>query len=115
MSKAAPQRGAKSEAVRQYLKANPDAGPTEVVNALSDLGVTIGLVSNIKTRLAQGKTERKVNRKARRRRERQVAAQAASFTAAELVQVQTFVADFGSVERVQQALEALALLGRQAA
>ena len=44
------EQGSKSEAVRQYLKANPKAGPKEVVDSLKATGITVtaGLVSSIK-------------------------------------------------------------------
>jgi len=45
-----PERGAKSRAVREYLKENKKAGPKEIVDALKAQGieVTSTLVSNIK-------------------------------------------------------------------
>lgn len=49
-SMAKGKQGSKSEAVRQYLKANPKAGPKEVVDSLKATGITVtaGLVSSIK-------------------------------------------------------------------
>jgi len=48
--------GNKSQAIRDYLSVHPDAGPTEVVAAMSANGIECGLahVSNIKARLRQG-------------------------------------------------------------
>jgi len=45
-------RGARSQAVRDYLKAHPQAGPKEIVDGLKSQGVTVsvGLVRGIKYR-----------------------------------------------------------------
>ncbi len=52
----------KSQAIRDYLEKKKDAGPKEVIAALKKKGVkvSIGLVSNVKTNMSQGKgTKRK--------------------------------------------------------
>ena len=41
----------KSAKVREYLAAKPDAGPTEVAQALRAYKISPGFVSNIKTKL----------------------------------------------------------------
>jgi hypothetical protein len=41
----------KSAKVREYLKTKPDAGPTEVSEALKAYKISPGFVSNIKTKL----------------------------------------------------------------
>lgn len=45
-----PERGSRSQAIRDYLQSNPKAGPKEVVAALGAQGISVtkGLVSNIK-------------------------------------------------------------------
>lgn len=60
LSMARSKHGAKSNAIRTYLAANPDAGPSAVVAALKEQGVnaTIGLVSNVKHRLSKPKKKR---------------------------------------------------------
>ena len=44
------ERGARSKAIREYLKSHSSAGPKEIVAALKEQGVevTVGLASNIK-------------------------------------------------------------------
>lgn len=63
MAKKAP-RGERSQQIRDYLAANPNAGPGEVVKGLAEKGITVkaGLVSAIKYK----KTETKVKGKLRR-------------------------------------------------
>lgn len=60
-----PEHGARSKAIREYLKSNPAAGPNKVVAALKEQGLTVtkGLVSNIK----YGGQSSKMTAKSRRR------------------------------------------------
>lgn len=51
MAKKQKPKPSMSDRVREYLKEHPDAGPSEVTEALSEFGVTIGLVSNVKNRM----------------------------------------------------------------
>jgi hypothetical protein len=52
----------KSEKVRDYLAEHPDAGPTDVANALKRYGISVALVSAIKSK---GKTAGRKRRKAK--------------------------------------------------
>jgi hypothetical protein len=52
----------KSEKVRDYLAEHPDAGPTDVANALKRYGISVALVSAIKSK---GKTGGPKRRKAK--------------------------------------------------
>ena len=41
----------KSAEVRQYITDHPDAGPTEIANALKKLNITPNFVSNVKLKM----------------------------------------------------------------
>lgn len=99
-------RGAKSQAVRDYLTANKDAGPTAVMAALKTQGLSVStaMVSGIKAKMG-------LTKKRRRRK----ATGAASTTANghlsidDLVRAKKLVDQIGG-ERAREALEALAKL-----
>ena len=59
----------KSQKVRDYLAEHPDAGPTAVANALKRYGVSVALVSAIKSK---GKTGGRKSRKAKAAKRRSV-------------------------------------------
>jgi hypothetical protein len=59
----------KSQKVRDYLAEHPDAGPTAVANALKRYGVSVALVSAIKSK---GKTGGRKRRKAKATKRRSV-------------------------------------------
>src|SRR5687768_13689926 len=100
-------RGAKSQAVRDYLKANKDAGPTAVVAALKEQGLSVStaMVSGIKAKIGLSK----------RRRRRKVARAGASangnghLTVDDLLRAKKLVDEIGA-ERAKEAIEALAKL-----
>lgn len=100
--------GAKSEAIRTYLAANPDAGPTAVVAALKEQGIkaTIGLVSNIKFRLANPTGKR--SRPAAGRRGNKTGR--TELTADQLLAAKRMADELGGVEAARAALDALAAL-----
>lgn len=70
----------KSEEVRKYIGQHPDAGPTEVSEALKKFSISPAFVSNIKTKMKNGGQKRK-----RRRGRRPAAAKGNSGSAAESV------------------------------
>lgn len=61
MAKTRKKKVNKSAAIREYQKANPHAGPTEVVQELGKKGikVTVALASNVKANAAKKKTGKK--------------------------------------------------------
>jgi hypothetical protein len=103
--------GSKSQAVRDYLAAHPDAGPKTVVDALREQGVNISLA------LASAVKYSKAKRGGRRGRRRMVrisggAAAAApartgGLTAADLFEVKRFVDQLGGMSKAKQAIETL--------
>ena len=94
-----PARGARSQAVRDYLKSNPSANVKTVVEELAKGGmkVSAALVGAIKYA------------KAKKKRRRRVAAAAASegLDIQKLIAVKKLVNDLGGVEEVRKALTAL--------
>jgi hypothetical protein len=103
----------KTDLILQYLAANPSATTREVVAALEAHGISESLVAKVRQKAA-----RKGKRGPKRRR-RQKAAGAAPVVAAnsvglnidDLVAAKKLVAQVGSIERVKEALSALARLG----
>ena len=116
----------KSQAIREFLGANPDATNLQVASALNKegLNVTANYVSTIKTNM-KNKTKKKPGRKAAKPKataakkaagpKKQAAAgkkQASTdkISLDELVQAKKFVAKLGGVEEAQQAIKAWKLL-----
>jgi len=98
-------RGAKSQAVRDYLTANKDAGPSAVVAGLKEQGVAVSLptVSAIKAKMG-------LSKKRRRRKVVRAAAPANShLTVEDLLRAKKLVDEIGA-QRAKEALEALAKL-----
>jgi len=104
-------RGAKSEAIRTYLAANPDAGPTAVVAALKEQGVkvTVGLAANIKHRLSKPKSQR-----ARRSTGKRGSTNgSAEISLDQLLAAKQMVDSLGGVEAARAALDALVALQQE--
>ena len=101
--------GARSQAIRDYLAINPEAGPKEIVESLRAAGVkvTLGLASNIKYggNRPKGKRGRKGRRSAVRVAVRRNGAAAVSVV--ELVEVKRLADSLGGLDQVRQAVEAL--------
>jgi hypothetical protein len=100
------ERGARSQAIRDYLAAKPEAGPKEVISALKAKGVvvTTGLVSNIKYG----------GKKSKRRRGRSLTMRAAArrtgkstVTIDQLLEVKRFANSLGGAEQLRRALDTL--------
>jgi hypothetical protein len=91
-------RGARTQAIKDYLAEKPAAGPNEVVNALAEKGikVSVGLVSNIKygsrAKGAKGKKKARAG---------------GPITVDQLVEIKRLADSFGGVENAQKALETL--------
>ena len=99
-------RGAKSQAVRDYLSANKDAGPSAVVAALKEQGVSVSLptVSAIKAKMGLSKKRRR--RKAARGA---LANGSVGLSVDDLLRAKKLVDQIGA-ERAMEAIEALARL-----
>jgi hypothetical protein len=103
-------RGARSQAVRDYLAANPTASPKEVVEGLREQGVKVKvtLVNSIKYKKPSGK------RRGRRAMTISAAARRApangNVTFDQLLGVKWLVDSLGGADQVRQALDALAQL-----
>ncbi|MBW3541451.1 MAG: hypothetical protein KY476_14385 [Planctomycetes bacterium] len=108
----------RSEAIRDYLKAHPDATPKQVVAGLSEQGVTVttGLVYKVKSSSGLGGSRRRRVK----RRKRTTAPQAtptamstagasagAGLTAQDLFAAKQFTDNVGGLKAARQALDAL--------
>ena len=98
-------RGARSQAVRDFLAANPTASPNQVVNGLREQGikVKVTLVNSIKYKKpSKGRTRRAPSvRMAARRSSRN------GVTVEQLLEVKRFADSIGGAEQVRQALKTL--------
>jgi|SRR5579872_1576144 len=96
-------RGLRSEAIREYLTANPNANPKRIVAALEEMGieVTVGLASNIK----YGGKRRKAGSPAVRAVTRRT--WNGSLTVEQLLEVKRLSDSLGGVDRLRLAVEAL--------
>lgn len=98
MSMADEKKVNKSEAIRNYLKTNPEAGPKEVKEALGKQGIEVsdGLVSNIKHKLANPDGSK--SSKGRQTRSTEL-------TASELLQAVEVVNGAGGADSVRSVLD----------
>jgi len=96
----------KSQAIRDYAKANPKAGPKEIAETLTKQGikVTPGLVSNVKT---MAKKRRRAKRKPAPATKPAVSDRVSLST---LVQAKKMAEQLGGVDKAKRALAALAKL-----
>lgn len=100
--KAAKSEVNKSELIRNYKAEHPEAGPSAIVEALAQQGVTV-TPAFVSTVLSNAK------RKSRRRSSRRPAAgRAAGNGVATLVQAKQFAEKLGGIEKARAALDALA-------
>lgn len=96
-------RGAKSQAIRDYLTHNPEAAPKEVIEALKGqkLKVTSQMVSTIRTKMTGKKVKRRKKRKG---------APADMVSMETLLKAKKLIAEMGSLEMAREAIDALAKL-----
>ena len=96
----------KSQAIRDYLKTHPKAGPTEVVNELKKKGrkITPALVSNVKAAMLGKKRGAGRGRGASIGKNDQV-------SLAALVEARDFVDRVGGIAKAEKILKALQKLG----
>ena len=94
-----------SQAIRDYLAANPSASPNDIVAGLKQQGITVspGLASNVKytSRSKAGKRGRPAGRRGPGRPRSGNGA----LTAADLIEAKRLADQLGGVEKVRKALE----------
>ncbi|QDV72080.1 hypothetical protein [Botrimarina mediterranea] len=110
----------KSEAIREYLKSHPDAGPTEVATELKKKGidVALALVSNVKAAMLGRKKKKKKKKGAKPgpktgrvgRPAGRPAGPTDKVSLSHLIEAQDFAAKVGGVEQAQALLKALGKL-----
>jgi hypothetical protein len=113
---AKPERGAKSTAIREYLKAHPKARVQDVVDELKKQGITVSaaLVNNIKyTKKKPGKRGRKRGRPAATKPSNGSANVADRISLQALVEVKKTAERLGGIDELQKAAAALAKLQQQ--
>jgi hypothetical protein len=103
---AAKQTVNKSQAIRDYMKANPKASPKETSEALTQQGikVTAAFVSTVKT---QAKNKRQAKKKAAPAAKPAISDKVSIST---LVQAKKMAEQLGGVDKAKATLEALAKL-----
>ncbi|QDT67349.1 hypothetical protein MalM25_02460 [Planctomycetes bacterium MalM25] len=105
----------KSQAIRDYLKNKPDAGPTEIVKELKKKGMTLtpALVSNVKAAML-GKKPGKKKRRGKpgpKPGSKRVASISDKVSLSSLIEAREFVDKVGGVDQAQALLKALGKLG----
>ncbi|MBC8871901.1 MAG: hypothetical protein H8E44_20930 [Planctomycetes bacterium] len=101
----------KTQVIKDYLAAHPDAGPKEVAAAVNKqgLGITTNYVSNVKSKMkGKGKGKKKVAAKKTVAAKQQAASDQISLSA--LLQAKKLVAKLGGVDQAKEAISALAQL-----
>jgi len=95
-------RGAKSQAIRDYLATNKKAKASEVVAALAEKGTTVStaMVYSLKARNKMGK----------RRRKAEANGQSVGLSITGLVAAKKLVDTVGGIEQAREAINALAKL-----
>jgi hypothetical protein len=97
-----PERGVKSQAIREYLNEHKRAKATEVVKALADKGITVSpaMVYGLKARNSMGKQRRKAVARGEK----------IGPSISHLLAAKKFVQETGGVKEAQEALAAFAKL-----
>ena len=107
MAKKRSARGVnKSQAIRDYLAANPQATPNEIVAALKQQGIKVsqGLVSNVKYSKPRAGGKKRRGRPPGRGR---ATAANGALTASDLIEAKRVVEQLGGIEQARQALATL--------
>lgn len=101
------QRGAKSQAIRDQLSANPTAMPKEIIAVLKKMGMSVSsqMVSTLRSKMSGGT-------KKRRRRKKAVAARqnGQMILLSDLIETKKLADRLGGLEKAQEAVAALAKL-----
>jgi hypothetical protein len=97
-------RGAKTQAIREYVAANPDQGPKDIVAGLKAQGMTVkpGLVSAVKYGKKDRKRSRRPSVRAAARHTKN-----GSVTVEQLIEVKKLADSIGSADQVRSALDTL--------
>jgi hypothetical protein len=95
-------RGEKSQAIRDYFKANPKAKASEVVSALAEKGIKVStpMVYTLKARNSMGK----------RRKQARSSGQTIGLSITSLLAAKKFVDQAGGIDQAREAIDALAKL-----
>jgi hypothetical protein len=95
-------RGAKSQAIRDYLASNKRAKASEVVSALAEKGITVtrAAVYNLRARKRMG----------RRRRKAEASGQVVGLSIDHLIAAKKLVDTVGGIQQARGAIDALAKL-----
>lgn len=104
----------KSQAIRDYLKTKPQAGPTEIVKELKKKGMTLtpALVSNVKAAMLGKKPGKKRRGKpGPKPGAKKAAAATDKVSLSALIDARDFVEKVGGVAQAQALLKALDKLG----
>jgi hypothetical protein len=98
-------RGAKSQAILDYIANNPDAGPKAIVDGLKAKGITVkpGLVSNIKySKRSKGRKKKRLALHVAARRTKST-----GLTVDQLIEVKRLADLLGGVAALRQAVDML--------
>jgi hypothetical protein len=100
-------RGVKSQAIRDYLTANIEAGVSDVVGALKQMGVSVSkqMVSTIRMRM-KGAPKKRGPKKKRKGAKKN----GAMVSLGILMQAKRLADQLGGVEKAKEAMDALAKL-----
>lgn len=111
--KRAAREAGKSQAVRDYLDKNPDAGPKQVVEGLAAQGINVSraLVGIVKYRSGpkrrKATRKKKVRRKVKTRAAAPTSTRANHLTADDLFEAKKLADSLGGIDEARRALEAL--------
>lgn len=105
----AKKHGSKSQAIRDYIAANPNAGPTEIYNALTKQGVAVskGLVAVVKYKKPSG-AKKAAKQRGRPRKSQPLTS---GLSATDLIAAKQLADSLGGVQQAREALELLEKLG----
>jgi hypothetical protein len=106
-------RGAKTQAIRDYLAAHPDASPKEVVEGLkttTGMSVKLSLVSVLKYSKRKAGKRRRGRAMTMSTAARRTISNGSSLSFEQLVEVKRLSDSLGGSERVRETLDALAQL-----
>jgi hypothetical protein len=119
MPQADSERGARSQAIRDYLEMNPKATASKIIPALKAQGIEVsqGLVANVKStikkKMGGGKQKRGGGRSKAAAAPRQAAASTASgLSAQDLIEANLLVSKLGGLRQTRSALDLLEKLAK---
>jgi hypothetical protein len=101
--------GSGSEAIRNYLRNNPGAGPKEIQTKLAKAGVrvTLGLISFVKYHKPKRRSKAPSVRAAARRTRTRNRVGSTGITVEQLLEVKRLAESLGDIGRVRKALDTL--------